>query len=54
MRFMIQFAPPLSRRHCKCQPVSVRISVLVLPSGSLKPDKKPALWLKAKPAAVKK
>lgn len=50
---MIQFAPPLSRRHCKCQPVSVRISVLVLPSGSLKPDKKPALWLKAKPAAVK-
>lgn len=31
----------------------VRISVLVLPSGSLKPDKKTALYLKAKPAAVK-
>jgi len=44
---MIQFTPSLSSRHCKSQPMAVRISVLVV---SLKTDKRNSSLTSAKPA----
>lgn len=49
-RFMIQLTPSLSSRHCVCQPTAKRISVLVLPSVSLKADKRNSSLTQAKPA----